>query len=115
MQLARTAEEVHLVSPESAKLLVLEKSILAESPGVKLVLSSYADRLVDIWPGRVKGVHRLHLSDTVTLTLIHDDILSGLSGLDAGIDAWFLDGFSPARNPDMWSESVMTQIARFRG
>jgi hypothetical protein len=31
------------VSPESAKLLVLEKSILKESPGVKLVLSSYAD------------------------------------------------------------------------
>ena len=41
--LARTAEEVHLVSPESAKLLVLEKSILEESPGVKLVLASYAD------------------------------------------------------------------------
>ncbi|MDX1735893.1 MAG: hypothetical protein R3228_16075, partial [Halioglobus sp.] len=41
--LARTAEELHLVSPEAAKLLVLEKSILAESPGVKLVLSSYAD------------------------------------------------------------------------
>ncbi|MFW2387981.1 MAG: dehydrogenase [Polyangiales bacterium] len=41
--LARTAEEVHLVSPESAKLLVLEESILRESPGVKLVLASYAD------------------------------------------------------------------------
>jgi predicted amino acid dehydrogenase len=41
--LARTAEEVHLVSPESAKLLVLEKSILRESPGAKLVLDSYAD------------------------------------------------------------------------
>ena len=41
--LARTAEEVHLVSPESAKLLVLEKSILQESPGTKLVLASYAD------------------------------------------------------------------------
>jgi predicted amino acid dehydrogenase len=41
--LARTAEEVHLVSPESAKLLVLQKSILKESPGVKLVLASYAD------------------------------------------------------------------------
>jgi predicted amino acid dehydrogenase len=41
--LARTAEEVHLVSPESAKLLVLEESILKESPGVKLVLASYAD------------------------------------------------------------------------
>ncbi|MCP5128807.1 MAG: dehydrogenase [Pseudomonadales bacterium] len=41
--LARTAEEVHLVSPESAKLLVLKKSILAESPEAKLVLASYAD------------------------------------------------------------------------
>ena len=41
--LARTAEELHLVSPESAKLLVLKKSILKESPGVKLVLASYAD------------------------------------------------------------------------
>ncbi len=41
--LARTAEEVHLVSPESAKLLLLEKSILRESPGAKLVLASYAD------------------------------------------------------------------------
>ena len=41
--LARTTEELHLVSPEAAKLLILEKSILKESPGVKLVLSSYAD------------------------------------------------------------------------
>ena len=41
--LARTAEELHLVSPEAAKLLVLKKSILKESPGVKLVLASYAD------------------------------------------------------------------------
>ena len=41
--LARTAEEVHLVSPESAKLLVLEESILRESPEAKLVLASYAD------------------------------------------------------------------------
>jgi predicted amino acid dehydrogenase len=41
--LARTTEELHLVSPEAAKLLVLEKSIRRESPDVKLVLASYAD------------------------------------------------------------------------
>jgi predicted amino acid dehydrogenase len=41
--LARTAEELHLVSPEAAKLLVLKKSIQKDSPGVKLVLASYAD------------------------------------------------------------------------
>ena len=41
--LARTAEELHLVSPEAAKLLLLEKSILRENPDTRLVLSSYAD------------------------------------------------------------------------
>ncbi len=46
--LARTADELHLVSPEAAKLLVLKKSILRESPGVKLVLTSYADSDEDI-------------------------------------------------------------------
>lgn len=41
--LARTAEELHLVSPEAAKLLLLEKSILKENPDTRVVLSSYAD------------------------------------------------------------------------
>jgi predicted amino acid dehydrogenase len=41
--LARTTEELHLVSPEAAKLLLLKKSIQKDSPGVRLVLSSYAD------------------------------------------------------------------------
>lgn len=74
-------------------------------------LTVYSQRLVQHWPGRVKGFHRLHFGD-VTLTLIHDDITYGLKELNARIDAWFLDGFSPAKNPDMWSDTVMTQIAR---
>ena len=73
-------------------------------------LAPYAKRLAAQWPGRVKGFHRLHFGD-VTLTLIHDDIAAGLDQLDAKIDAWFLDGFSPAKNPDMWSPRVMKQIA----
>ena len=41
--LARTVEELHLVAPDAAKLLLLKKSILEQSPGVRLVLCSYAD------------------------------------------------------------------------
>jgi len=41
--LARAAETVVLVSPETAKLLALKASILQESPGAKLVLSARAD------------------------------------------------------------------------
>jgi predicted amino acid dehydrogenase len=42
--LAMVAEEVHLVSPETAKLLALKESILRETPDAKLHLSSRADR-----------------------------------------------------------------------
>ncbi len=42
--LAMVAEEVHLVSPETAKLLALKGSILKETPDAKLHLSSRADR-----------------------------------------------------------------------
>ena len=28
------------------------------------------------------------------------------------VDAWFLDGFAPSRNPDMWNEALFTQLAR---
>ncbi len=73
-------------------------------------LTDYATQLLVQWPDRVKGFHRLHFDD-VTLTLIHDDIRPALAELDAKIDSWFLDGFSPSKNPDMWTEEVMKKIA----
>ncbi|MEP3889707.1 MAG: tRNA (5-methylaminomethyl-2-thiouridine)(34)-methyltransferase MnmD [Hellea sp.] len=73
-------------------------------------LDNYSAQLIDQWPGRVKGFHRLHFGD-VTLTLIHDDIALALDDLDAKVDAWFLDGFSPAKNPDMWSAEIMRKLA----
>ena len=75
-------------------------------------LASYSKRLLALWPGRVKGTHRLHVSDTVTLTLLHDDVTAALKDLTGNIDAWFLDGFSPAKNPAMWSKEVMADVAR---
>lgn len=74
-------------------------------------LQPYSDRLIDIWPGPVRGIHRIELTNTLTLTLIHDDVLPALSSIDHTMDAWFLDGFSPERNPDMWSQTVMDAVA----
>lgn len=48
----------------------------------------------------------------VTLTLLIGDVHDMLQQLDAQIDAWFLDGFAPAKNPDMWNEQVFAQLAR---
>ena len=48
----------------------------------------------------------------VTLTLLIGDVLEQLPQLDAQVDAWFLDGFAPAKNPDMWTPELFAQLAR---
>ncbi|BBH47512.1 bifunctional tRNA (5-methylaminomethyl-2-thiouridine)(34)-methyltransferase MnmD/FAD-dependent 5-carboxymethylaminomethyl-2-thiouridine(34) oxidoreductase MnmC [Pseudomonas sp. KU43P] len=48
----------------------------------------------------------------VTLTLLIGDVLAQLPQLDARIDVWFLDGFAPAKNPDMWTPALFAQLAR---
>lgn len=75
-------------------------------------LQPYLDRLLDLYPLRIPGFHRINLSDRVTLTLIFDDVHDALPQMNTAIDAWFLDGFAPAKNPDMWSPALFAQIAR---
>ncbi|MEE3637001.1 bifunctional tRNA (5-methylaminomethyl-2-thiouridine)(34)-methyltransferase MnmD/FAD-dependent 5-carboxymethylaminomethyl-2-thiouridine(34) oxidoreductase MnmC [Pseudomonas sp. AL 58] len=48
----------------------------------------------------------------VTLTLMVGDALEQLPQLDARVDAWFLDGFAPAKNPEMWTPELFAQLAR---
>lgn len=72
------------------------------------------ERLAEKYPLRVSGFHRIHLSDRVCLTLIFDDVNAALPQLvvPRGVNAWFLDGFAPAKNPDMWSEMLYREMAR---
>ncbi len=75
-------------------------------------LAPLASVLVDRYPAPHRGTHLLSFPDNITLTLIEDEAQEALATLDARIDAWFLDGFSPANNPDMWSEELLEEIAR---
>lgn len=59
------------------------------------------------------GFQRLVLEGgRVTLTLLIGDALEQLPQLDAQVDAWFLDGFAPAKNPDMWTAELFAELAR---
>lgn len=66
------------------------------------------------YPLRIKGFHRLQLSARVRLTLVFDDINAALPTLTVpcGVDAWFLDGFAPSKNPEMWTETLYREMAR---
>jgi tRNA 5-methylaminomethyl-2-thiouridine biosynthesis bifunctional protein len=67
------------------------------------------------WPALVSGGHRLEFADgmrgDVVLTLFFADI-SILRDLRLCADAVYLDGFAPAKNPEMWTHPVMRSISR---
>lgn len=74
-------------------------------------LKTLADELLLHYPPLVRGVHRLVLAGgRVRLTLFFGDINDAWQSLDFRADAWFLDGFAPARNPDMWLENTLGQV-----
>ena len=75
-------------------------------------LGDYADQLCSHYPLLVPGFHRLQLSEHVLLTLIFGDVNDMMRRLNARIDCWFLDGFKPSSNPEMWSEEVFSLMAR---
>ncbi|HCM9581620.1 TPA: bifunctional tRNA (5-methylaminomethyl-2-thiouridine)(34)-methyltransferase MnmD/FAD-dependent 5-carboxymethylaminomethyl-2-thiouridine(34) oxidoreductase MnmC [Enterobacter asburiae] len=80
-------------------------------------LAAWAEQLQALWPPHIGGCHRLILDGgRVTLDLWLGDINDLTDTLDDSmnqtVDAWFLDGFAPAKNPDMWSQHLFSAMAR---
>lgn len=76
-------------------------------------LRADAERLVAAWPPLVPGLHRLHFEGgRLSLSLCFGDAAGSLEKLEARADALYLDGFSPARNPELWSPRVCHLLAR---
>lgn len=78
-----------------------------------LPLSELLELFLQAYPPLVPGRHRINLfSGRVVLTLAFMDVEQWLQSLDIRADAWFLDGFAPARNEAMWSNGVLQGVAR---
>lgn len=70
------------------------------------------------YPRPFAGCHRLQFDQgAVTLDLWLGDIKDNLPALPLTnrADAWFLDGFAPSKNPDMWQDSLFEGMARLSG
>jgi len=80
-------------------------------------LHGLAEALCARWRRRVPGWNRWGFANgRVRLTLAAEDVAQALPQLpQAGVDAWFLDGFAPSKNPDMWAEPVLAAIAQASG
>lgn len=81
---------------------------LAGSPEI----AEAAEALLTAWPGVRRGFHRLDLpAFGAILDLAVMEVGQALEQWRGAADAWFLDGFSPATNPDMWREEVLGLVA----
>ncbi|MBO1112675.1 FAD-dependent 5-carboxymethylaminomethyl-2-thiouridine(34) oxidoreductase MnmC [Bordetella petrii] len=77
------------------------------------VLRGLAEQLADQWPACLPGLHRLEFEGgTLTLTLAFGAASTLAPQLRASVDAYFLDGFAPDRNPDLWQPALMRDLAR---
>lgn len=79
--------------------------------GLQPELATEAVALLAAYPLRLPGIHRIHLPQAV-LTLCFGDVAEMLPQWNSPIDAWFLDGFSPAKNPEMWQAEILTQLGK---
>lgn len=80
-------------------------------------LSEYANLLREQWPLPIAGCHRILLDEgRITLDLWFGDVTTLLPACDASlnqqVDAWFLDGFAPSKNPDMWTDTLFASMAK---
>ncbi|QRK82869.1 bifunctional tRNA (5-methylaminomethyl-2-thiouridine)(34)-methyltransferase MnmD/FAD-dependent 5-carboxymethylaminomethyl-2-thiouridine(34) oxidoreductase MnmC [Pseudomonas granadensis] len=109
-QHALAGARLHFVSVEKYPLSPADlQRALALWPQLKPL----ADQLLRQYVAIHEGFQRITLANgRVTLTLLIGDALEQLPQLDAQIDAWFLDGFAPAKNPDMWTAELFVELAR---
>ncbi|WP_373976733.1 bifunctional tRNA (5-methylaminomethyl-2-thiouridine)(34)-methyltransferase MnmD/FAD-dependent 5-carboxymethylaminomethyl-2-thiouridine(34) oxidoreductase MnmC [Chitinibacter sp. SCUT-21] len=76
-------------------------------------LSELSAQLLEHWPHLTPGFHRIWLDQgQVSLTLLFGDTLNMLHEVSGKVDAIYLAGFSPTKNPEMWSLPVFKALWR---
>lgn len=109
-ELAPSDSYLHFISVEKYPLSIDDiRLALAYWP----TLVDYSQQLLAQYQQLSPGIHQLSFADgKVTLSLLIGDVTEMLPQMNTPIDAWFLDGFSPAKNPDMWSATLFQNMAR---
>ncbi|SIT42106.1 tRNA 5-methylaminomethyl-2-thiouridine biosynthesis bifunctional protein MnmC (Includes: tRNA (mnm(5)s(2)U34)-methyltransferase; FAD-dependent cmnm(5)s(2)U34 oxidoreductase) [Paraburkholderia ribeironis] len=109
-------ERLHFVSTEKHPFTVADLRRVYAVTLSNPVIADLAQTLASAWPMLVPGTHRLEFEDgRVVLTLVLADAIDSLPALRLRADAFYLDGFAPARNPELWSPAIFKSLARLAG
>jgi tRNA 5-methylaminomethyl-2-thiouridine biosynthesis bifunctional protein len=111
MEVAPADALLHVTSFEAHPL---HSDDLARLQALRHPLAGWHARLRAVYPPPLPGWHRRWLAPRVSLSLWFGDAAAGLDALAAAgaraVDAWFLDGFAPARNPAMFAARTLAAV-----
>ncbi len=107
----KSDQYLHFVSVEKHPLSPAD---MRKALGAIGGLSDLAQKLCEQLEYRpTEGFHRFEFPEhRCILTLLVGDVLGCLEELEAQVNCWYLDGFAPAKNPQMWRPEVFTEMAR---
>lgn len=102
--------QLHFISIEKYPLT---KHQLQQALAAWPELQPWAEQLCHDYNDPISGVRHLNWPQSgVSLTLYFMDVAEAIEQISAPVHAWYLDGFAPSKNPDMWSESLFKGITR---
>ncbi len=108
---AGDADRLHYVSIEA---FPLTRADLQTAASAWPALAQASEQLLAAYPPPLPGLHRLQFG-RVCLDLVYAELAEGLEILlalpELSVDAWYLDGFAPARNPEMWTPALYHAMA----
>jgi tRNA 5-methylaminomethyl-2-thiouridine biosynthesis bifunctional protein len=108
----------HCRGDERLHYIAIERYPLSPASITRLFVNDdtlrlYVDELLRHYPPPIKGTHLRYLFDGKVCIHFHFmDVCEALRNTSMNVDAWYLDGFAPAKNPAMWSEEVFQHLAR---
>ncbi|GAB0110340.1 bifunctional tRNA (5-methylaminomethyl-2-thiouridine)(34)-methyltransferase MnmD/FAD-dependent 5-carboxymethylaminomethyl-2-thiouridine(34) oxidoreductase MnmC [Pseudoalteromonas distincta] len=108
----KSVKRLHFISFEKYPL---KASDLKQALKAWPTLTPLSEQLLEQYPLNLAGCHRLEFNNgQVLLDLYFGDVLDSINTMSFAksgvVDAWFLDGFAPSKNPDMWQQSVFNSI-----
>ncbi|MGJ8527573.1 tRNA (5-methylaminomethyl-2-thiouridine)(34)-methyltransferase MnmD [Maritalea sp.] len=107
-ELRQPGQQLHFTSFE---LYPMSADQIQRAIGPWPMLEEYCKILVKHWPNALKG-ELIKLDDQTSFQLSVGDAREQLPSWQHKADAWFLDGFSPSKNPEMWEEGLMNALAK---
>lgn len=101
---------LEFISTEKYPLTTAQiQEALADFPS----LQSKVSQLLEHYPHSFEGHHFLPIMPgRIHLHLLIGDATQSLKNFAGQVDAWFLDGFAPSKNPDMWSSELFEEMAK---